>query len=150
MPNTMPESQNPGLDSPGHHHPDKAIPEVIEPSRLEGRDKSAPGFEGDARAVIDATVSAVDPEQVILFGSRARGDAHAESDIDLLVIMQEPFTAEHSRQDHLRRIRRALRDCRLPVDILLYSRDEVDAWRDSPNHVVGRSLREGVAVYARY
>ena len=112
-------------------------------------DIAKPELDSAARAVVAATVSAVNPDQVILFGSRARGDAQADSDIDLLVIMPEPFTAARSRQGQLRLIRRALHDCRLPVDILLYSRDEVDVWRDSPNHVIGRSLREGVAVYAR-
>ena len=109
-----------------------------------------PELDSAARAVVEATVSAVNPDQVILFGSRARGDAQEDSDIDLLVIMPEPFTTAHSRQGQLRRIRRALHGCRLPVDILLYSRDEVAAWADSPNHVIGRSLREGVAVYARH
>lgn len=111
---------------------------------------AVPNLDSAARAVVEATVSAVDPDQVILFGSRARGDAQADSDIDLLVVMRAPFSAEHSRQNQLRRIRRALRDCRLPVDILLFSREEVDTWRNSPNHVIGRSLREGVAVYARH
>ncbi len=31
-------------------------------------------------------VETVDPEQVILFGSRARGDAEADSDVDLVVV----------------------------------------------------------------
>ncbi|MEN8447784.1 MAG: nucleotidyltransferase domain-containing protein, partial [Cyanobacteria bacterium J06555_13] len=36
-----------------------------------------------------AIVEAVAPEQVILFGSRARGTASADSDIDFLVIKSE-------------------------------------------------------------
>lgn len=126
-----------------HHQEVNTMPDPV------AIDIAKPELDSAARAVVAATVSAVNPDQVILFGSRARGDAQADSDIDLLVIMPEPFTAARSRQGQLRLIRRALHDCRLPVDILLYSRDEVDVWRDSPNHVIGRSLREGVAVYAR-
>ncbi len=118
--------------------------------RLDTRAEPSAGLDETARAVVEATISAVDPEQVILFGSRARGDAGADSDLDLMVIMHNPFTAEHSRQDQLRRVRRALHGIRIPVDILLYSRDEIDTWRESPNHVIGRSLREGVSVYARH
>ncbi len=33
--------------------------------------------------MIQAIVTEVDPEQVILFGSRARGDAREDSDVDL-------------------------------------------------------------------
>jgi predicted nucleotidyltransferase len=117
--------------------------------RLDAGAVASARLDDTARAVVDATISAVDPEQVILFGSRARGDARADSDLDLMVIMHDPFTAEYSRQEQLRRVRRALHGFRIPVDILLYSRDEIDTWRESPNHVIGRSLREGVTVYAR-
>ncbi|MTJ10604.1 nucleotidyltransferase domain-containing protein [Anabaena sp. UHCC 0204] len=30
-------------------------------------------------------------DQVILFGSRARGDHHADSDVDILIVLKEPF-----------------------------------------------------------
>ena len=44
-----------------------------------------------------ALVEAADPEQVILFGSRARGDAGPESDVDLIVVEAEPFGPERDR-----------------------------------------------------
>jgi uncharacterized protein len=98
---------------------------------------------------IRATVDAVDPERIVLFGSRARGDAGPDSDLDLLVIEQAPFSRARSRQQELKRIRQALWGCPVPVDVLVYSADEVAEWKDSPNHVIGRSLREGVTVYER-
>ena len=100
--------------------------------------------------VVDATVRAVDPERIVLFGSRARGEARADSDLDLLVVEGEPFSPQRSRQGELKRIRRALWRFPVPIDVLVYSRDEVDEWRNSPNHVIGRSLREGVTVYERH
>ncbi|WP_148763984.1 nucleotidyltransferase domain-containing protein [Dolichospermum lemmermannii] len=30
-------------------------------------------------------------DQVILFGSRARGDHHADSDVDILIVLKKPF-----------------------------------------------------------
>jgi uncharacterized protein len=30
-------------------------------------------------------------DKVILFGSRARGDHHSDSDIDILIVLKEPF-----------------------------------------------------------
>ena len=100
--------------------------------------------------VVNATVSAVDPEKIILFGSRARGDSQPDSDIDLLVVEREPFSPKRSRQEELRRIRRALWRIRTPIDVLVYSRDEIDEWWNSPNHLIGRALREGVTLYERH
>jgi len=55
-------------------------------------------------------VDAVDPEQVILFGSRARGDHRDRSDVDLIVIEAEPFGSERSRHGEMLRLYEALRD----------------------------------------
>ncbi len=100
--------------------------------------------------VVSATVGAVDPERIILFGSRARGDARPDSDLDLLVVEREPFSESRSRQQELKRVRRALWQFRVPIDVLIYSSDEVEEWRTSPHHVIGRSLREGVTLYERH
>lgn len=101
------------------------------------------------QAVVDATVEAVDPARIILFGSRARGDSRVDSDLDLLVVEREPFSPRRSREAELKKIRRALWRIPVPVDVLVYSLVEVEEWRDSPNHVIGRSLREGVTLYER-
>ncbi len=100
--------------------------------------------------VVSATVDAVDPERIILFGSRARGDARPDSDLDLLVVEREPFAGSRSRKQELKRIRRALWRFRVPIDVLIYSRDEIEEWRSSAHHVIGRSLREGVILYERH
>jgi len=94
-------------------------------------------------------VEAVDPEAILLFGSWARGDAGADSDVDLIVVEGEPFGADRSRLRELARVGQALRRVSVPADILLYSRQEVDRWRRSPNHPIGRALREGRVLYER-
>jgi predicted nucleotidyltransferase len=38
-------------------------------------------------------VAKVDPVAIYLFGSRARGDAHADSDYDLMIVVPEAFPA---------------------------------------------------------
>ena len=40
------------------------------------------------RAVVQLIAERFDPEQVILFGSHARGNAGSHSDIDLLVVLK--------------------------------------------------------------
>ena len=99
--------------------------------------------------MVQKIVEEVDPAQVILFGSRARGDARAESDVDLVVVASDPFGQERSRRLETVRLYRALAGFGVAKDILLYSRDEVEYWRDSLNHVLARALREGRALYER-
>lgn len=38
---------------------------------------------------------------------------------------------------------------RAAVDVLVYSREDVEYWRDSLNYVLARALREGRVLYAR-
>ena len=99
--------------------------------------------------MVEKIVAEVDPEQIILFGSRARGDARAGSDVDLVVVESEPFGQERSKRLEAARLYRTLSGFLVSKDILVYSRDEVDYWRDSLNHVLARALREGRVLYER-
>ena len=99
--------------------------------------------------MVHVIVDEVDPEQVILFGSRARGDAAPDSDVDLIVVKAEPFGDGRSRRAEAARLYRALAGLGVSKDILVYSRDDVEYWRDSLNHVLARALREGKLLYER-
>ncbi|MBF0160126.1 MAG: nucleotidyltransferase domain-containing protein [Magnetococcales bacterium] len=94
-------------------------------------------------------VREADPERVILFGSRARGDERSDSDVDLLVVISEETIRRHGRRRLLARFWTAMG--RLPVsfDFLLFSSEEIVLWQDSVNHVICRALREGKVLYAR-
>ena len=101
------------------------------------------------RRMVSAIVDAAEPEQVILFGSQARGDAGPDSDVDLVVVETEPFGPGRDRGTKVTRLWRALAKFHVSKDILVYSLDEVDYWRDSLNHVLARALREGKVLYER-
>ena len=83
-------------------------------------------------------------DRILMFGSYARGDAREDSDLDLLVI--EPQVA--NRAAEMVRLRRALRPLRIPVDVLVYSADDVARWGDQPGSALYSALREGTQVYA--
>ncbi|MDE0124565.1 MAG: nucleotidyltransferase domain-containing protein [Bryobacterales bacterium] len=94
-------------------------------------------------------VNEVDPEKVILFGSRGRGDATPESDVDLVVIEAGAFDETRSRLREEARLYKVLAGVRVRKDILVYSAEDVDYWRDSLNYVLARALREGRVLYER-
>jgi predicted nucleotidyltransferase len=99
--------------------------------------------------MVNTIVDEVDPEQVILFGSRARGDSYKDSDVDLIVLESESFDDGRSRHTEEVKLYRALSEFRVSKDILVYSHEDAEYWRDSLNHVLARALREGKVLYER-
>ncbi len=86
------------------------------------------------------------PEQIILFGSHARGTAGPDSDVDLLVIM--PLTG--SKRDKEIEMRIALHDIVVPVDVIVVTPDEVSRRRNIPGTIIRPALREGKVLYVRH
>ena len=95
--------------------------------------------------VIAQIVDVAHPEKIILFGSHARGNAREDSDLDLLIIESE-VTA---RRKESAKIRRALRPFRIPVDVLVFSMDEVKRYGDIMGTVLYPALREGKVIYGK-
>jgi len=100
--------------------------------------------------IVSTIVRVASPEQIILFGSHARGDAGPESDLDLLVVESGVFDQNRSRRTELVRLWKALAHFMIAKDILVYSKEEVERWRGSVNHVVANALREGRVLYERH
>lgn len=99
--------------------------------------------------MVQAIVNEVSPEQIILFGSRAKGICTDQSDIDLLIIESEPFIGGRSRRREAGRIWKSLIEFDVPKDILVYSHEEMEHWKSSLNHVIANALREGTTLYVR-
>ena len=99
--------------------------------------------------MVRAIVDEVEPEQVILFGSRARGDARSDSDVDLIVVESDSFSEGRSAYREEVRLWNVLGRFDVAADVLVYSHDDVTYWRDSLNHVLARALREGRVLYER-
>ena len=84
------------------------------------------------------------PEQVWLYGSHAWGQPHADSDVDLLVVVP------HSDESPIRRSQRAhrcLRGLRMPKDVLVETRQEVDRVRDLTTSLENTILTRGRRLY---
>lgn len=105
-------------------------------------------YNGDPELLAEITrrIRAVsDPQQIILFGSYARGDAGPDSDLDLLVIKDEV----DSTQAEAARIYRALADLMVPIDVVVMRTAYVERYGDLVGTVVRPALREGKVLYAQ-
>ena len=95
--------------------------------------------------IISIIVSIASPDQIILFGSYARGDNREKSDIDLLILKkglkkQREITAP---------IHRAFLDQKIgiPVDVLAIDYDRYLEINDDIGYVYRTIKREGKIIY---
>ncbi len=95
--------------------------------------------------MIERIVTNFSPEQVILFGSQARGDAGVMSDIDLLVVLSK---VEDKRQAAIR-IRQLLSDMPFAKDIFVTTPEEIQQKGDLVGTILRPALREGEVLYNR-
>jgi predicted nucleotidyltransferase len=85
------------------------------------------------------------PQMIVLFGSRARGDARPDSDLDLLIV-------EESTLPRFRRAPRYL--CALTrtfpaKDVAVWTPAEIAEWSNVPTAFITTARREGRVLYAR-
>jgi predicted nucleotidyltransferase len=85
------------------------------------------------------------PEQIILFGSQARGEANQYSDIDLLVVMPPMSDAKAAS----RGIRAAASGLPIDTEVIVTTRSELIANIDLIGSVLRPAIREGITIYAR-
>lgn len=93
--------------------------------------------------MVERIVKDFHPLQIILFGSHARGDATAQSDIDLLVV----FPELHSKRETTVAIREVLADLPVAKDIVVTTPTEIEEYGDLVGRVLRSALREGKVIY---
>jgi len=95
--------------------------------------------------MVQRIVEGFDPNQIILFGSHARGAAGPDSDVDLLVVMP----VEGSRREQRVAIRVALRGMGMAKDVFVVTPEEVERYGDLVGTIIYPALREGKVLYER-
>lgn len=96
--------------------------------------------------VVDDVVTSFAPARVVLFGSVARGEAGAESDVDLLVLFDDLDAADRRRL--MGQIRTAI-TAPIPVDVLVAEVGEFEAGKDVNGSPYYWPARDGRVVYDR-
>ena len=85
------------------------------------------------------------PIRIVLFGSRARGEAGPDSDVDLLIVEESDLP----RYKRSARYLRALAGLCLKKDVVVWTPAEIEEWSAVPNSFSATALREGRTLYAR-
>ena len=98
---------------------------------------------GIIREIVRRVVEVAQPEKIILFGSAARGEVRANSDVDLLVVKSNVH-----RRHLAQKIYRRLEGVGQAVDVIVVTPEDLERYRDSHALIIAPALREGKVVYA--
>ena len=94
--------------------------------------------------IVRRLVAEFRPEQIVLFGSRAWGNAEEDSDVDLLVIVSESNDPPTQRA---RRAYRCLGDIGVSTDVLVKTRTETERFRHVPASLEHKILEQGKVLH---
>jgi predicted nucleotidyltransferase len=86
-----------------------------------------------------------DPDQIILFGSRARGEGGPQSDYDILIVAHSPLP----RWRRTVPLYRSLAGIGVPKEIVWWTPQEVSQWRGVRSHFISTAVREGKVLYEK-
>ena len=84
-------------------------------------------------------VAGILPDKIIVFGTRSRGDARFDSDLDLVVVANLPG----SLGDRSRAVRAHLMDLPVPMDVVVYTPEEFARLREWRSSIAGIADRDG-------
>lgn len=95
--------------------------------------------------IIDYAARITDPEEIILFGSMSTGKANWFSDVDLLIISENPAI----KKEVVARVRSFSRELSLKSDVLIYSKSEIEMETKRPNSFIAAIIKSGKIVYEK-
>lgn len=98
-----------------------------------------------AETMVARVVERFAPQRVIVFGSLARGEADANSDVDLLVVM--PFIDDGRRATAVA-ILQELASFDTPKDVIVVTPEEFATSRDRVGTIVFPAVHEGRLLHA--
>ncbi len=103
------------------------------------------------RRIVEVIVKEIDPNRIILFGSRARGDYKEDSDYDILVLKEG--VRPEDRRPLQKRIRRALWNENIyssaAVDVIVQDVERFNRLKNEKYLVYYTISREGVVIYEK-
>jgi predicted nucleotidyltransferase len=95
--------------------------------------------------IIRVLVTAYEPEQIFLFGSRARGDAGPDSDYDLLLVVPDHASPERKRSKLAYRV---LWGTGTAADVVVWTRSAFDSRVHLAASLPATVMREGKLLHA--
>ncbi len=97
------------------------------------------------RHLVDTLIREVEPDRIILFGSRARGDNDERSDYDICVLK----TGVVHRRKLAKQIYRLFYDIDTPVEVIVETPERFDLLKDNRFLIYKEIAKQGQVIYER-
>lgn len=98
------------------------------------------------KGLLERIIAHLNPQKVILFGSRATGNTHEDSDWDLLVVVDDDIPEERL---NWRSVYEARRGIRAPIDLLACRESTFRERVDIVGSLPWIAATDGIVVYDR-
>ncbi len=95
-------------------------------------------------AVVRRLIAVARPRKIILFGSYVRGQVTRDSDLDVLVVTDNGVA--NPREESVR-LRDAVEDIDMPMDILVVQESQFNALRNTPGLIYREACENGRVAY---
>lgn len=97
--------------------------------------------------IVRILVDECQPEKIILFGSYASGTANEDSDLDLAIVKKTDLPPHKRSTEFRRALRSEGRRWLFGMDILVYTPEEIETYRNSPYSFVHEIFSTGKTLY---
>ncbi|MDR0684905.1 MAG: nucleotidyltransferase domain-containing protein [Spirochaetaceae bacterium] len=110
----------------------------------------------DINTILDRLVYSLkpsDPYKIVLFGSYANGNPNENSDIDIMVILDNNHISK-TYEERLNKkifVRKLVLEInrKIPLDILVYSKQELNKIKERGNYFIDEIERTGKIIYEK-
>ena len=99
------------------------------------------------------SLKASDPYKIILFGSYATGNQNENSDVDIMVILDNHHVSK-TYEERLRKkvsVRNLVLEInrKIPLDLLVYSKEELNLVKQNGNYLIEEIEKTGKVIYEK-
>jgi predicted nucleotidyltransferase len=98
---------------------------------------------GNIGNLLKGMLQGVNYKEIILFGSRVRGDSSEKSDHDIMIVMKNNLTIRE-KMELSSLLRKKLAKEGIDADLIIKSKEELNYYRTKIGSVVREVLKEGI------
>lgn len=99
--------------------------------------------QAEIKNIVKIIAETENPDQIILFGSYANDSANEDSDLDLLIVKDSQVETNKRCLE----IRKKLRGSKIPIDLVMYTKEEIESWKDTKGSFISQLLATGKVIY---